>query len=153
MRRIWITLIGIGVSSLAFAQKADFSWLVGSWEIKTEKGVISESWQQVNDSTLTGVSLFVVPSGERIPQESLELRLREGVWQYVSTVEGQNNNKPVAFKLKFIGKMEFISENPQHDFPQRIAYRRVGSQLYASIEGVRKGKYTKQNFDFQLNSE
>ncbi|NBP69944.1 MAG: hypothetical protein EBU52_14495 [Cytophagia bacterium] len=39
---------------------------------------------------------------------------------------------------------------PTHDFPQRIAYRRVKNQLYASIEGLKKGKYQKQNFDFIL---
>jgi len=43
---------------------------------------------------------------------------------------------------------KIISENPEHDFPQWIAYQKKKQQLFASIEGKNKGKYSKQNFDF-----
>jgi hypothetical protein len=46
--------------------------------------------------------------------------------------------------------MEFICENPSHDFPQRIAYRRIENDLFASIEGRKNNKYSKQNYDFKL---
>ncbi len=150
---MWITLIGMGISGLVSAQKVDFSWMVGSWKIETKDGMISESWQQVNDSTFIGESVFIVSSGERIPQESLELSLRKGEWAYTSKVNDQNNGQPVTFKLIFIGRQEFISENPQHDFPQRISYRKIGSQVFASIEGTSKGKYKKMNFDFEPASK
>jgi hypothetical protein len=56
----------------------------------------------------------------------------------------------VKFKVIFLKATEFICENPAHDFPQRIAYRRIKQQLFASTEGKKNGRYNKQNFDFSL---
>ena len=140
------------MSTTLWAQKsATPVWLVGTWKINTGNGVIVEQWKQVNDSTLQGKSMFVKAAGDSALQESLELSFRNGVWNYISTVVGQNKGLPVAFKVIYLGRTEFISENPAHDFPQRIAYRRIKNNLFASIEGNRKGKYSKQNFDFELN--
>jgi hypothetical protein len=137
--------------SSGFAQKGDaFKWLIATWKINTGKGYVVESWVQSNDSTFIGKSVFVKAANDTIPQEHLELRLRNGGWSYVSTVQGQNKNQPVAFKVIFLGRSEFICENPAHDFPQRIAYRRFKDQLFASIEGNKKGKYAKSNFDFSI---
>jgi len=126
-----------------------FQWLIGVWEINTGNGMINESWQMADDSTLVGKSVFIKNGKDTIPQESLTLALRNGEWYYISTVVSQNNNQPVEFKVIYHGRSEFISENPSHDFPQRIAYRKVSDQLmYASIEGRKNGKYGKQNFNF-----
>lgn len=135
-------------TTLSAQKSAAPIWLVGTWKINTGNGFIIEQWKQVNDSTLQGKSMFVKAAGDSVLQESLELSYRKGVWSYVSAVVGQNKGLPVAFKLIYLGRTEFISENPAHDFPQRIAYRRVKNTLFASIEGNRKGKYNKQNFDF-----
>ncbi len=134
----------------SFAQNpAPFQWLIGIWEINTGSGIIQESWQLEGDSTLAGKSVFIKNGKDTIPQETLTLAHRNGEWHYISTVVGQNNNAPVEFKVIYLGRSEFISENPSHDFPQRIAYRKVSDQLmYASIEGRRGGKYAKQNFNF-----
>lgn len=124
------------------------NWLEGTWKIQTGQGHIVETWKVLNDSTLSGESRFVKSSGESMLQESLQFSLRNGEWTYTSTVQGQNNNQPVAFKVVFARGTEFISENPTHDFPQRIAYRRIENRLFASIEGRKNGKFGKQNFDF-----
>lgn len=132
------------------SQKAEnFNWLTGKWKISTGNGAILESWTMVNDSTLHGVSCFIRNNGDSIPQENIELVMRRGQWQYIPTVTGQNNNLPVAFPLIFQKGNEFIALNPEHDFPQRIAYRRISAtQVLASIEGMKNGAYRKQNFDF-----
>jgi hypothetical protein len=138
-------------STLLHAQKADsFKWMEGSWKINTGKGIIVEKWKMVNDSTLAGKSFFVKEGKDTIPQETIELSFRNGSWSYIPTVIGQNNNQPVEFRIIFQKGTEFIAENPAHDFPQRIAYRRIKDQLFANIEGKRNGKYGKQNFDFIL---
>ncbi|MBI3219994.1 MAG: hypothetical protein HYZ44_10810 [Bacteroidetes bacterium] len=137
-------------SNLHAQKKNNFEWLAGTWKIATPNGSIVEQWKSINDSTLSGKSYFVKSTGDTIPQEIIELRLRKGQWAYVPTVNGQNNNQPTTFQVIFIGKEEFISSNPAHDFPQRIAYRRIKDQLFATIEGIRKGKYAKQNFDFKI---
>lgn len=131
------------------AQKSNpLQWLEGTWRLNTGQGFVVEQWKVVNDSTLSGKSFFIKQTTDTIPQESIELTLRKGQWIYSPTVHGQNNNSPVHFVVIFLRGTEFICENQAHDFPQRIAYRRMRNQLLASIEGRRNGRYTKQNFDF-----
>jgi len=137
------------VSSNAFSQKSEtFKWLTGTWKITTSNGSIVEQWKITNDSTLTGNSVFIRNGTDTIPQETVELAYRNGDWYYIPTVQLQNNNEPVKFKVILLKGTEFISENTAHDFPQRIAYRRIKQQLFASIEGKKNGRYGKQNFDF-----
>ncbi|MFY7839354.1 MAG: DUF6265 family protein [Lacibacter sp.] len=136
--------------SNAQANSNSLKWMVGSWKINTGSGSIIEEWQITNDSTLNGKSYFIKNATDTIPQETIELAYRNGNWYYIPTVKNQNNGQPVSFTLIFLRGTEFISQNPEHDFPQRIAYRRIGNQLFASIEGKRNGKYSKQNFDFSL---
>lgn len=142
-----LTLFLLAVTSIA--QKPEqMKWMAGTWNINAGSGVIVEQWQIANDSTLIGKSFFVKNGTDTIPQENIELVFRNGEWYYIPTVINQNNTQPVGFKIIFLKGTEFISENPVHDFPQRIAYRRIKNQLFASIEGKKNGKYGKQNFDF-----
>ena len=150
MKRILPCLFILFVqSSVLYSQKTDsFKWVVGSWKINTGNGTVCETWELSDDSTLRGKSFFIKQPKDTVPQETLQIAFRNGDWYYISTVVGQNNNQQVSFKIIFQRGTEFISENSSHDFPQRIAYRRVKQQLFASIEGKNKGKYNKQNFDF-----
>jgi hypothetical protein len=133
----------------AYTQQSEtFKWLTGTWKISAGAGTIVEQWHIVNDSTLAGKSIYVKNGKDTIPQETVELVYRNGDWYYISTVPSQNNHQPVKFKVIYVKGAEFISENPAHDFPQRIAYRRIKHQLFASIEGKKNGRYGKQNFDF-----
>jgi hypothetical protein len=151
-------LLFLAASITSSAQKIDqMKWVVGTWKINAGANIIVEEWKVNNDSTIAGKSYFIknarlndgVGQGtDTIPQETIELAFRNGDWYYIPTVKNQNNAQPVPFKVIFLRGMEFISENPAHDFPQRIAYRRIKNQLFASIEGKRNGKYSKQNFDF-----
>jgi len=135
----------------AGAQKSDaLKWVCGTWVLKTNRGDMVEKWVAINDSTFRGKSMTVKAPGDSTTQETIELQWRNKIWLYVPTVQGQNNNRPVVFPIIFLGREEFIGQNPNHDFPQRIAYRRVKNQLFASIEGSRNGKYSKINFDFTL---
>ena len=148
MKKLLLPFLVFSIS--AAAQKTEqVKWLAGIWKINTGKGVIVEEWKLLNDSTLAGKSYFIQNSTDTIPQETIELSFRNGDWYYIPTVKNQNNTQPVPFKVIFLRGTEFISENPSHDFPQRIAYRRMNNQLFASIEGRKNGKYSKQNFDFR----
>jgi len=116
-----ILILTLLITFQAYAQKNEgMKWLVGTWKIKTGQGYVVERWKQINDSTLAGKSFFVKTAGDSAVQETLELAMRKGQWTYTSTVQGQNDNKPVAFAVIFTRGTEFISENPAHDFPQRI---------------------------------
>lgn len=124
-------------------------WLVGEWKLtlKNNKTLV-ESWTKAGDSLLVGESKMVTADGQVTPQETIRLQLKSDGWHYQPTAFGQNENKEVDFKVIFISGLEFIAENPTHDFPQRIQYRRIGDHIYASIEGKNGDKYGKINFDY-----
>lgn len=145
-----LCLFCLFITQNANGQKAEvFKWLVGTWTLKTGNGQIVEGWKMLNDSTFQGKSVFVKNGQDSVLQESLEFSFRKGSWFYISTVLGQNNNQPVAFKMTYQRGPEFICTNAEHDFPQRIAYLRLSpTQLLASIEGSRNGRFSKQNFNF-----
>ena len=150
MQKIFLLIMGSLIfNCTVFAQKAvQMKWITGTWKINAANGVIMEQWQLVNDSTFKGTSVFIKNETDTIPQESIELVYRNGEWYYIPTVASQNNGQPISFKVIFLKGTEFISENPAHDFPQRIAYRQIKNQLFASIEGWKDGRYRKQNFNF-----
>ena len=148
MKKI-ITLCLLFLSVGVNAQKSDaVKWITGTWVLKTNRGNLVEKWSFINDSTYQGKSLIVKAPGDSALQETIELKFRNKAWSYVPIVQGQNNNQPVAFAIIFLGRDEFIAQNLNHDFPQRVAYRRVKNELFASIEGSRNGKYSKINFDY-----
>jgi hypothetical protein len=152
MKKVLCVVVLICFAFNVEAQKTEaLKWLVGTWKINTGHGYIVEKWKILNDSTLSGKSAFIKTTNDTIPQESMELSHRKGQWSYVSTVQGQNNNRSVSFKLIFLKDAEFICENLKHDFPQRISYRRIKNQLFASIEGTKNGHFSKQNFDFSFD--
>jgi hypothetical protein len=137
------------VSSNTRAQKTEhLNWMLGTWKISSQQNTIVEEWRMADDSTLIGKTYMIQHGTDTLPQETIELAYRLGYWYYIPTVSNQNNSLPVAFKIIYLNKSEFISENPAHDFPQRISYRRINRQLLASIEGKKNGRYSKMNFDY-----
>jgi hypothetical protein len=115
-------------------------WLLGEWQNITPNGTYTETWIQETDSAFTGESYYIIekdtPSSEktRLEQHGQDLF-------YIPTVEGQNNNEPVPFKLTFLSQEQLVFENPKHDFPQKITYTRINSDsLVASISGTKAGK-------------
>lgn len=136
-----------GLSAQAQPSK-EMKWLIGTWKITKANGTLIEQWKLKDDSTLTAVSYYVRGT-DTIPQEDVALIWRKGSWYYNPTVSNQNEEKPVSFKIIFFRGTEFVAENAQHDFPQKIYYRLKGKELLASIEGIVEGKFEKRNFDFQ----
>ena len=150
MGRILLILLTILVlHTESIAQKIEeMSWILGTWRIQGLQGIIVEKWAVKNDSTLTGRSYVIKNGKDNSFLETVDIAYRNGAWYYIPTVADQNDAQPVSFSIIFVKNEEFICENKEHDFPQRIAYRRVKNQLFASIEGVRDSVYSKQNFDF-----
>ena len=65
---------------------------------------------------------------------------------FVAQPSGQ---KEAQFKLISVSEREARFENPEHDFPQRIIYRRDGDSLVGRIEGTSKGKERAVDFPLQ----
>jgi hypothetical protein len=116
-------------------------WLEGCWTGTVNQREFREHWSPLRGGMLLGVG-HTVNQGKTQSYEYLRLEPRgDGVY-YVAGPSGQ---REVAFKLASISADDkdsiFVFSNPDHDFPQRIIYRR-GSEgwLYATVEGTVKGE-------------
>ena len=76
----------------------------------------------------------------RIAQED------DGSIFFIAKPSGQ---KEARFKLMNVSDREARFENPEHDFPQRIIYRRDGDSLVGRIEGISKGEERYVEFPLQ----
>ncbi len=125
-------------------QKAE--WLIGTWENKTQKGSIYETWTKTGNNEFLGKS-YSVRGKDTIIFENIRLVQENKKLFYIPTVKNQNDGLPVRFAAKNISENQLVFENPEHDFPQIIAYKKITSDsLIAEISGTRNGQNRKQTF-------
>ena len=128
---------------------ADLEWLVGDWHRVEDHKTYFENWKRVDAQHLQA-SGFVLKGIDTIMQEQILLEERSDGIYFIPTVKDQNEGKPVEFKLLQPKHGEFIFENKEHDFPQRIIYAHPHPDtLDARIEGLSKGKL--RTFYFKMS--
>ena len=136
-------------SGLDNIQKADFNkatWLLGTWENKTARGSMYETWKKVSDRELAGKS-YALNENDTIVFETVQLIQNEKGMFYIPTVKNQNNGMPITFTLTKISDTSMTFENSQHDFPQKISYTKITTDsLVAEISGIRNGSKRSQTF-------
>ncbi len=121
-------------------------WLIGTWECKTPKGSIYETWSKTNDNEFSGKS-YIIKEKDTIVFETIRLVQEQDGLFYTPTVKNQNDGLPVRFALKTISNTEMVFENPEHDFPQMISYTKIEKDsLTAEISGVKNGQERKQSY-------
>ena len=112
---------------------ADISWIAGDWQTAPGgKAQIEEHWTQVAGASMMGMSRTV--AGEKTVEfEYLRIEQRPDGVYYVSHPKGRCPG--TDFKLTRASATEAVFENPQHDFPKRIIYRKgADDSLTASID-------------------
>jgi hypothetical protein len=114
-------------------------WLSGCWEMKNEKrGTrITEMWMKRAGDAMLGVGR-TLKAGKLIDFEFLRIVEDADSLSYVS--RPSSNKEDTAFKMIRSAANEVVFENPNHDFPQRILYKREGDKMKARIEGSANGK-------------
>ncbi len=126
-----------------------FTWMLGEWAMYTGKGTITESWKMKNDSTYEGESKMIKANGEVRPFEDIQLVYRNHEYYYIPVTAGQNDEKPVSFKLTSFTSTGFVAENPGHDFPKRITYVLVNKDsVHAFIDGGPDNPGKKMDFNY-----
>ena len=121
-------------------------WLIGTWENKTSRGSVYESWKKINENELAGKS-YAVKGADTIIFETVQLKQEGDNLYYIPTVRNQNDGKPVSFKAYTITDHKMVFGNPEHDFPQSVSYRRLNQDsLIAEISGVKNGNVRHQTF-------
>jgi hypothetical protein len=125
-------------------EKAD--WLIGNWQNTSKEGVATESWQKLNDSSYAGRSYFVIGK-DTVSSETINLTQTGDSLFYIPVVKGQNNDQPVKFRLTSSATDHLVFENPAHDFPQKISYRKISADsILAEISGKINGVESVQQF-------
>ena len=133
-------------SSKKFEKLEKMNWLIGSWEQELPEGTLVESWTKENDSLFTGKTCMIINNDTGFTEQITLKMIGTDVF-YIPVVNGQNQNLPVSFKMVSGINGEFVFENLQHDFPQRIIYRNSKpDSLYARIEGNYNGEFRKEEF-------
>ena len=109
-------------------------WLTGKWiRTNAEAGQSGyETWAKVSDLKLSGKGI-TFKGKEVIFVENLEFIVKGTDIFYKVVVTGEK--KPVYFKLTALSNDGFTCENPEHDFPKKITYRRNGNNVKAVISG------------------
>jgi hypothetical protein len=141
MRTLKLLTLGMFAACTAGAATApipavpDFGWLAGHWCSKDHGELVEEHWLAPRGDLSLGLSR-TVKSGKTTSFEFLRIELRDHVPHYVAQPGGA---PPTAFRLTASGPGWARFEDPAHDFPQRVEYRRDGTDLHAAIAGPGAG--------------
>jgi hypothetical protein len=141
MKRLCLLIFFAQLAVAALAQPAvtvhhfsKLSWLEGTWVRTNVKPGRSgtERWVRGNGEEWIGWGVSMKAADTSFV-EKLKIVIRDGAIYYVSDVP--ENPNPVAFKMTAIDENGFTCENPAHDFPKKISYKRDGSKVRAVISG------------------
>lgn len=128
------------------APLAALAWLAGCWSAEGGEPGSGEQWMPLAGGTMFGVGR-TVRNGRTVAHEFMQIRrAADGTVVFIARPSGQAE---ASFALVAGGDGEARFENPAHDFPQRVIYRRVSAERVAArIEGLRNGQ--PRGVDFPL---
>jgi hypothetical protein len=128
--------LAIAAPAIAADSLADVAWIAGQWRATQGDGaVVTETWLPAEGGVMPGISRTLEGGKARV--EYMRIDEKGGQIAFTAIVGRQ---PPTTFVAKSRTADEVVFENPAHDFPQRIIYRRCGQQLCAAIEGTMNGK-------------
>lgn len=124
-------------SSAAIAKFRQMEWLLGNWNRTNAKPgrSASEHWVKVNDRQWKGKGV-ILRGADTTFVEKLQIVIERDKLYYVADVP--ENKGLVYFEITSVTDNGFICENPQHDFPKKIAYSRNGNTVTAIISAGAK---------------
>lgn len=140
-------LVSMAMACLAGEARTDtdVGFMAGHWCGIDDGALVEEVWLPPQGGELHGLSR-TVRDGRVVGFEFLRIAPRDGVPAYLAQPQGR---PPTAFKRTASGANWVRFENPAHDFPQRIEYRREGAALHAVVSGPGDGgKATAIRYDY-----
>ncbi len=122
-----------GETPVSCPDAGKLSWLKGTWKLENED--VFEHWDEDGPVRLTGRST-AIENGDTVLLETMSMEITDGQGALVVRVADQNEDQPIAFALTRCAEGRLLFENPEHDFPQRVAYERgENGTLLAWVEG------------------
>lgn len=147
LKPLFIKLSFIIFASQAMGQPIEnlsqFEFMLGKWSAEFPHGAFYEEWTKESDTKFTGMA-YTIKDGDSTPSETLSLELiddgyRQGV--YYIAIPVLQDTTFFKFSTGTDQDAEFL--NPDHDFPQRIAYKRVDAdRLFAVVDNLDENSKT-----------
>lgn len=115
--------------------------------MQTDSMVTSETWNETSPEQMDGFA-YAFMGKDTVFREVLRVTQIGGHWIYIAQVE---QSQPVSFAAKRGADPENICfENTEHDFPQRVIYKRNGEHsCTAIVEGGEQGQLHKEAFVYE----
>jgi len=130
--RVSLVLFGLSLflqTQITLANELD--WLVGCWE--SADGSSKEVWVREPDGALIGFSVVVSDSAVKFYEVLRIVANQDGALAYTAYPAGQS---PTTFVQLAATNAYVLFSNPDHDYPQEIAYRLKDARLHATISAL-----------------
>lgn len=115
-------------------------WLLGKWENKSDEGNLMEIWKKANDSLFIGESYFI-KGKDTLHFEKIQMKQKGENLLYISTIKGQNNDKPVTFNHNIEIEKQLVFENPKSEYPRKIVYKPIAKdRILIEVSGIQQDK-------------
>ena len=127
----------------------DLGWLSGYW-LSCENGrEVSETWSDRRGGLMLGTNIALRGSGEAGWEQMRIAPSTEGAPGRLSFFAQPGGQSAAEFPMARAGAGEIVFENADHDFPQRVIYRRDGARLVGRIEGRVDGQERSAQWHFE----
>jgi hypothetical protein len=140
-----VALTSAATGTTPAAPAHNFEWLVGHWCGDRNDDFIEEHWMSTRGDVMLGLSRTI--RGKKTRNfEYMRVESEGGEVVFIAQPQGE---PPVRFKRTAGGADWARFENPAHDFPNRVEYRRTPTGLHAEIAGPGKdGREMAVPFDY-----
>lgn len=117
------------------------AFLAGHWSAmhETDHGLrySEELWLPFTADGSLGINRTTI-AGKTVFYEFLRIETSNGETVYIAHPKGRSPG--TRFTMIETSDNRVVFENPDHDFPQRIIYERLGDELHAQVEGTQNGE-------------
>lgn len=131
MKKFYLLLIIIVLSSCNKTEETQFDWLLGNWERtnNSEGNKTYEYWTKKSNTKYIGFGC-TLKNKDTVFKERIQL-IKENE-QWVFKVTGVNE-VPTLFPITFLTETSFTCKNPENEFPKQIVYSIEAGNLKAVI--------------------
>ena len=140
-------ILAVGSASTADTSSGieQLAWLQGCWQSVSGDRVVEEQWTGPRAGSMLEVGR-TVRGNTLIEYEFVIVRERGERLVYLAHPSGQPS---AEFVSMIVSPNEVVFENAQHDFPQRVGYRRQEADLTAWIEDTKDGQTRRIDFHYR----
>lgn len=121
-----------------------FEKMIGKWKAADGDMAFYETWEQKGERMIGGGIILQgkdTAFGEKLIVEYINNKL-----VYIADVQGQS---PVMFTCTKMNEANWIFENSDHNFPNKISYNLISStKLLVILEGVEENVAKKEQLNF-----